>query len=601
MNQEEQKYLDEVLNKLKSFEEILEKYNKEIENNEKYDKDSKVKEKIDKDLFINRGRLINYYKNNKNKLDELYNKYQLYLNIQNTLDKEENELYTVHNKINDIKNFIINNENDIDQEYELLELINNSIDNLDTFKEKYNEYGNKTGLNKLVSVNKTYKEELKKHKENINSRYSNEFVHRKTKLFSMFTMLPKAIGLAIEKVKVCIKERKEAKENLAIKDRTNNLLKSLGQVIATPFVFTGKYVIDHWYLLLLLLLGKKDKLKRRKDRKEKEEEKNNDLNKDEVPVAVLETEKENAKEFIPETITEPVLKPVGSPVVAIEDEKNLNINPETSKKSSHVVEKTFDNLDDYILKIKNSKIPQYKVDEYLQGKELPIKKDLPSVNNGDGPIDISGLEKFVKEINNGINNYTLREIKPEEIRSISETCKAFISYLEERSGFNYFVLSNHPDVKVVHSKEEFASLTGCSPDAAERLYQSTQGLTSSEKTILWPEQENGLHLFENERELADHIQSREDAYLTDYYDRYVASNSERIKESLGNIPLGSEIVISEEGKYYVKGTDIQVDSNFINNTGVNPTTGLLLSLFTIGGTPSAVLTGLPIIQPVLVP
>lgn len=601
MDQEEKKYIDEVFTKLKSFENILEKYNDEIKNNPKYEKDTKEREKIDKELFVNRGRLLNYYKNNKNKLDELYTKYQLYLNIQNSLDKEENELYTVHNKIKDIKDFIINNENDTNQEYELLELINNSIDNIDEFKEKFNEYGNKTGLNKLVSINETYKEELKKHKENINSRYSNEFVHRKTKLFSMFTMLPKAIGLAIEKVKVCIKERKEAKENLAIKDRTNNLLKSLGQVIATPFVFTGKYVIDHWYLLLLLLLGKKDKLKRNKDKKEQEKEETGDLNEEEIPVAVLETEKENAKEFIPETITEPVLKPVGSPVVAIEDEKNLNINPETLKKSSQVVEKTSDNLDDYILKIKNSKIPQYKVDEYLQDKELQIKKDLPSVNNGDGPIDISGLEKFAKEINNGINNYTLREIKPEEIQSISETCKAFISYLEERSGFNYFVLSNHHDVKVVHSKEEFASHTGCSPDAAERLYQSTQGLTSSEKTILWPEQENGLHLFKNERELADHIQSREDPYLTDYYDRYVASNSERIKESLGNIPLGSEIVISEDGKYYVKGTDIQVAPNSINNTGVNPTTGLLLSLFTIGGTPSAVLTGLPIIQPVLVP
>ena len=550
---EEINYITEVIEKLKSIRETIAKFEQEKIDNPDYLKNPKIKETIDNDIFVERGRLLNYYKNNKDRLDALYNKYDLFMNINNTLNKEENELYTIHDKILEIKNFIINNEY-INQEYELIDLIDKHLENIDEFKIKFHTYGDSNGLNSLASAKEIYIEELKKHKGNIEERYSNEFIHRKTKLISSwFTMLPKAVGLAIEKVKTCIKEKKEAKENLAIINKKKKVLKAIGQVVATPFVYAGKYVIDHWYLLLLLF-SRKDKLLRRKDKKEKaDKEQDNDKNEQEQEVYVFETEKEKElaeeKIKIPGTISVP--KPAFVKELSITKERDMPslengngpINQEAIKEFAKGQGIQITGVEQPVIPIKNPfRRPLNIPDPLIEGKKEIV---MPSLENGNGPIDIERIKKFANERAKQIDlkpipvEETLIEIKKEELKAIDSTCKNFISYLEDRTEYNFFVASNH-NIPIVHSKEEFASLAGCPIDSAERIYQSTiaMGIKASDRQVIWPEMEENLHFFENELDLANHIQSGNDENLKNVYENYSNMYAREIENAVSNVPLG---------------------------------------------------------------
>ena len=208
---------------------------------------------INKDIHVARGRLLKQYKVNRDYIEEISYKYDMYINIYNILNREENDNYTATDKINDIKNSTIKTEY-TEFEEKILNMIQANLDNLENMKKELDELDENHGIRDLIELKATYLEELKKHKENINSRYKNEFLRKKATLPTIFTVLPKAIGLACKKVANCIREQKEAKTN---KSKLNKFIKTLGaigQVAATPVIYAGKFAIDHWYLLLLLLL-----------------------------------------------------------------------------------------------------------------------------------------------------------------------------------------------------------------------------------------------------------------------------------------------------------------------------------------------------------
>ena len=103
---------------------------------------------------------------------------------------------------------------------------------------------------KLESLRDNLKEEVNKHKVQLSSRYSKEFVNKKTTFGTIFTMLPNAVSIAINKVKTCISEIKESRNK---KEETKNrmeALKSIGLLAATPVVYLGKFVLDKWYAVL---------------------------------------------------------------------------------------------------------------------------------------------------------------------------------------------------------------------------------------------------------------------------------------------------------------------------------------------------------------
>ena len=587
MKEDELSFIKSMISKLEEFRKTLAKYEREKEENEEYKKDSKVRESIDKDIFVERGRLLQFYKNSQRKIDELEYTYDMYISIYNILTREENENYTKADKVNYLKNSIVKSDY-LDYESDIIRMIKDNLDNVDLLKEKIIQYGKEHGFDKLIELRELYGEELKRHKENIKDRYNNEFVHRKTKLFSMFTMLPKAVGLAVDKVKTCIDEKKEAKENLAKQEGNKKIFKALGQVVATPFIFTGKWVIDHWYLLLLLLLGKKGKRPKRK-KQQKEEEKEPDLTQEQEALAY-------------------------SPAFEKELEK-LKAAAEEGK------EAVFPGI----------KMPEPATTIDYSRLDSLVKKEpqghMPSFGAGDGPIDPNFVEKFKNRqaltaeksvaVATAANNIvtpvvdsSLTEVSKEQISAINSTCKEFINSLEESGQYKFFVASNHPNTTIVHSAEEFIKATGANirVEDAVRAYNSgiPMSAKASERTIIWPEVEEGLKFYNNEKELAEHILSGDEEPLTNFYNRYVEQNQEKINNALGNnIPLGSPIIMGEDGKYYVKGTDVQVigmEDKYpaLNESLVNPLNSLSLAMLTCGGTSPIILNGFGM-APVLVP
>ncbi len=105
----------------------------------------------------------------------------------------------------------------------------------------------------LRMLEEALEENVERHKEQLSARYKEEFVKKSGSILSTITVLPKGVSLAIQKIKACIGNLKDAKAN---KDRTFKiveLLKSAGMLAATPFIFTGKFLIKHWYLVILFL------------------------------------------------------------------------------------------------------------------------------------------------------------------------------------------------------------------------------------------------------------------------------------------------------------------------------------------------------------
>lgn len=106
-------------------------------------------------------------------------------------------------------------------------------------------------LNKLENL---LSDEIDNHKHQLSTRYKKEFLDKKATVRAIFTTLPKGMGLQIKKISNCINELKQAKSNKERIFGVVDLAKSFGMLVATPVIFTVKFVVQHWYLLLLLLL-----------------------------------------------------------------------------------------------------------------------------------------------------------------------------------------------------------------------------------------------------------------------------------------------------------------------------------------------------------
>ena len=105
----------------------------------------------------------------------------------------------------------------------------------------------------LAQLEALLTENVADHKDQISTRYNEEFVKKSGSILSTVTALPKGVSLAIEKVKTCIGDLKDAKTNKERIFKALDLLKASGLLVATPIIFTGKFLIKHWYLVLLFI------------------------------------------------------------------------------------------------------------------------------------------------------------------------------------------------------------------------------------------------------------------------------------------------------------------------------------------------------------
>ena len=130
----------------------------------------------------------------------------------------------------------------------LISLIKNELARIN--KKKNNSDEEKELIIKLENL---LEETLERHKDTINRRYKEEFLHEEVRLGNLITLLPKGLSISINKVKTCIEELKLAKSFQEKKQAVGNVMKALGQTAGTPIVYTGKVIAKYWYLLLLLL------------------------------------------------------------------------------------------------------------------------------------------------------------------------------------------------------------------------------------------------------------------------------------------------------------------------------------------------------------
>ena len=105
----------------------------------------------------------------------------------------------------------------------------------------------------LAQMEALLTENIADHKDQLSTRYKEEFVDKSGSILSTVTALPKGVSLAVQKVKACITDLKEAKSNKERVFKALELLKASGLLVATPIIFTGKFLIKHWYLVLLFI------------------------------------------------------------------------------------------------------------------------------------------------------------------------------------------------------------------------------------------------------------------------------------------------------------------------------------------------------------
>ena len=151
-------------------------------------------------------------------------------------------------------------------------------------------------------------ENIFKHKIYLKERYSNEFIKGEAKVPDVITTFPKGVKLQVQKVINAINEIKIAKNAKSKVSAVANLGKEIGLLTATPVIFAGKFVIEHWYLLLLLWQG--NKLGWFKGKKNGSENKEPDLQEQEQEAYETVRETEHATEVVLEPETSPSIETV---------------------------------------------------------------------------------------------------------------------------------------------------------------------------------------------------------------------------------------------------------------------------------------------------
>ncbi|MBP5678703.1 MAG: hypothetical protein J6X28_02615 [Bacilli bacterium] len=97
------------------------------------------------------------------------------------------------------------------------------------------------------------KNHLKEQRKHLDNRYVNEFLKDKAVVGSMFTTLPKGVKISVERIKNSIEELKQAKTNKEKIFNVLGLMRSITQTVLTPVVYGGKFLLRHWYAVLISL------------------------------------------------------------------------------------------------------------------------------------------------------------------------------------------------------------------------------------------------------------------------------------------------------------------------------------------------------------
>ena len=405
--------------------------------------------------------------------------------------------------------------------------------------------------------------QLEWHKGELATRYKKEFLKKPATFKAIVTTLPHGIGLQAKKIANCINQLKEAKTNKERIFKVMELGKETGLFAATPVIFTTKFIVKHWYLILLLLMllrlpglnfnhgtEKKPEVDMKPSPEisyELDPEGEIDLNPITDPTGnpVVVDKPDGIK--IPNPIPKPVLTPgVNMPVPMTDTGTGTPVvKPETPIKTPKPI----------LTPGVNMPVPMTDTGTGtpVVKPETPIKTPKPILTPGVNmpvPITDTGTGTPVTtttpvvdnpEIVSPIDIIEQVEVTSEQQGAINELVSKFLNTLE--NDYKYVIISRHPDITVVHSPEEFLeAVHKLNPDLnisdPEFFYShniANGAIDPIEKPIIWPELESTIHIYENEQELINYIQSGKEQELTDYFNNFIANDGKGLLEQLGDM------------------------------------------------------------------
>ncbi len=407
------------------------------------------------------------------------------------------------NKENDEKG---NHRNATAKSGRLIRKIKKEIDKI-----KNDENVNAKDLEALEKLEILLDDQMEWHKDQLTSRYKNEFRKKPATFAAIITVLPKGIKLQADRVVHCIRQLKEAKTNKERIFKVLELGKQLGLLAATPVIFTVKFIVKHWYLLLLLLLLLR--LPNFGWLKQKQEKPDHEMEEQYQEQEAYEFENspatnpvpDDVKDSVTKPVPEPVTKPVTKPVVNAEAANDLSA--ETARQEQMQIQQ--------------------------QAREAAnATEQATQVAETSQAVETAQVVETAQET-----------LTAEQQATANKVAESFISNLER--DYRFFVASRHSDVMVVHSAQDYANaINNINPslhltaETAEAfcLRQPTVGPVT--QAVVWPEADTSIRFFENEAELANYVISGEDQALNDYYYNFInMGESQGLFGSLGNTSL----------------------------------------------------------------
>ena len=210
-----------------------------------------------------RGRLIKLLKKEQNSINHSFKDIQTLATIGKELLKEDAS-------IDRVKEILEEDENK-----NLYLYFKTQLTDLETFMNAFQKVIEDEEIQKLFFLANALTDQLQEQRENLDKRFSKEFLDKKTNLTSIFTDLPNAIILSIQKISNSINELKQAETQRRKMNSIKTVMKDVTSLIGAPVVFAGKYLVNNWYTMFMAYQGIKEsraEAKRIEEEKQREAE-----------------------------------------------------------------------------------------------------------------------------------------------------------------------------------------------------------------------------------------------------------------------------------------------------------------------------------------
>ena len=210
-----------------------------------------------------RGRLIKLLKKEQNNINHSFKDIQTLATIGKELLKEDAS-------IDKVKEILEEDENK-----NLYLYFKTQLADLETFMNAFQKVIEDEEIQKLFFLANALNDQLQEQRENLDKRFSKEFLDKKTNLTSIFTDLPNAIALSIQKISNSINELKQAETQRRKMNSIKTVMKDVTSLIGAPVVFAGKYLVNNWYTMFMAYQGIKEskaEAKRIEEEKQREAE-----------------------------------------------------------------------------------------------------------------------------------------------------------------------------------------------------------------------------------------------------------------------------------------------------------------------------------------